>query len=372
MKPPLSVFTAGLLRFGSADTEVSTVEESKKGENMNSRERVLTALRHEQPDRTPVFAEFVRIIAARLAEELGCERHEVGLRLGNDMVLLKPLTVYPAAVTKEVDTFEDEWGIIWKKVGNYYERTNYPMITMDDIDEYDFPDPSAPFRYEGLQETIDTFKSDYAVFGNAVITIFERAWWLRGMEKFLEDMMVNKDYAHELLDRTMHFNLTGAKRLVSMGVDAVWFGDDVGMQSRMLISPELWREFLKPRYAKLIGEVKAINPDLYVAYHSDGYLTPIIDELIEIGVDILNPIQPLCMDPAEIKRRFGRNLSFWGTVDVQHTMPFGTPEDVEREVKLRIETVGKNGGLILAPAHHLQEDVHLENIHAFYRAAKRG
>ena len=338
---------------------------------MNSRERVLTALNHQTPDRVPLHAEFVRTILQKLSSELNCKKEEVGLTLGNDVILLKPLTLYPAAATEALETFQDEWGIVWKKVGNYYERTNFPLNSMDNFDGYTFPDPLAPHRFEGMEETIRKYQKNYVIIGNAVITIFERAWWLRGMEKFMEDMLLNKDYANALLDKTLHFNLTASKKLVEMGVEMIWFGDDVGMQTRMLISPEMWREFLKPRYAKLIHEVKSMNPQLFVAYHSDGYIEPIIDELIEIGVDVLNPIQPQCMEPTKMKQKYGKKLNFWGTIDVQHTLPFGTTEDVRQEVELRIKTVGRDGGLILGPAHYVQADVPLENIYAFYEAAKK-
>jgi uroporphyrinogen-III decarboxylase len=119
--------------------------------------------------------------------------------------------------------------------------------------------------------------------------------------------------------------------------------------------------------ATFISEIKAINPQLKVAYHSDGMISPIIPELIEIGVDILNPIQPACMDPAQIKRQFGDKLCFWGSIDEQHTLPFGTPADVRREILERLNTIGKNGGLILAPTHHVQLDTPLENFWAMQK-----
>jgi uroporphyrinogen-III decarboxylase len=153
-----------------------------------------------------------------------------------------------------------------------------------------------------------------------------------------------------------------------MGVDMIWVGDDVGAQGAMMISPQYWRRFLKPRMATFISEIKALNPQLKVAYHSDGVISPIIPELIEIGVDILNPIQPACMDPAQIKRQFGDRLCFWGSIDEQHTLPFGTPADVQREILERLNTIGKNGGLILAPTHHVQLDTPLENFWAMQKA----
>jgi uroporphyrinogen decarboxylase len=132
----------------------------------------------------------------------------------------------------------------------------------------------------------------------------------------------------------------------------------------------MWREFIKPRYARLVGAFKEQKPDLKIAYHCDGYFEPIIPELIEIGLDALNPVQPLAMDPAEIKRKYGDRLSFWGTVDTQRTFPFGSPKEVEEEVRERLRTVAPGGGLILCSSHRVQPDVPLENIRAFYRAAQ--
>jgi uroporphyrinogen decarboxylase len=161
------------------------------------------------------------------------------------------------------------------------------------------------------------------------------------------------------------------RKFAQLGVDIIWIGDDVGMQNRMMISPALFREFFKPRYAKLFAEWKAINPRVKIAFHSDGYCYPIIADMVEIGLDILNPVQPKSMDPAKLKRDFGNHLTFWGTVDIQEVMPFGTPEDVAGEVKLRCQTVGRGGGLILSPAHNIQPEVSVENILAFYDAAGR-
>ena len=132
----------------------------------------------------------------------------------------------------------------------------------------------------------------------------------------------------------------------------------------------MWRKFLKPRMAKIISEVKAINPQVKVAYHSDGVILPIIPDLIEIGLDVLNPIQPASMDPAQLKRDFGDQLCFWGTIDEQHTLPFGSPDDVRAEVQTRLETIGKNGGLIIGPTHHVQLDTPMENFWAMVNTIK--
>jgi uroporphyrinogen decarboxylase len=142
------------------------------------------------------------------------------------------------------------------------------------------------------------------------------------------------------------------------------------MQDRMLISPQLFREFFKPRYATLFSTWKAINPDVKIAFHSDGEIYAIIPDLIEVGLDILNPVQPKSMDPARLKREHGKHLTFWGTIDIQEVLPFGTPQQVAEEVKLRLDTVGRGGGLIISPAHNIQPEVPIENILAFYETAK--
>jgi uroporphyrinogen decarboxylase len=159
--------------------------------------------------------------------------------------------------------------------------------------------------------------------------------------------------------------------LVRYGVDVIWIGDDFGAQDRLLISPEMFREFFKPRYLKLFSYLKSINPDLKFAFHTDGYVIPIMKDLIETGVNILNPVQPQSMDPARLKRDFGKELTFWGTIDNQGTMPFGTVEDVINETKLRLKTVAPGGGLILGPSHNVQPQVPVENIMAFYNTVKK-
>jgi uroporphyrinogen decarboxylase len=137
------------------------------------------------------------------------------------------------------------------------------------------------------------------------------------------------------------------------------------------MSLPMWRKWFKPRLAKVWAAAKRINPDLLISYHTDGYVEPFIPELIEIGLDVLNPVQPECMDPAEIKSKFGNHLAFFGTIGTQTTLPFGTPDDVRREVKTRIETVGHNGGLVLAPSHLVEPDVPWENLMAFFEAAEQ-
>jgi uroporphyrinogen-III decarboxylase len=240
----------------------------------------------------------------------------------------------------------------------------HPLAEDDAIDSYQPPDPSRPELYTEAEWMINQFQKDYWIVGVTVTTMFETAWALRGYEKTLMDLALNHDYVKKLFEIPFAYHLTAAKKLVELGVDMIWIGDDVGCQDQMLISPDTWRQVFKPYMATFVSSLKDINPEVKIAYHSDGVINQIIPDLIDIGLDVLNPIQPQCMDPAQVKKQYGANLCFWGTIDEQHTLPFGTPEDVKNEVITRLKTIGKSGGLIIGPTHHVQLDTPLENFQA--------
>jgi uroporphyrinogen decarboxylase len=303
----------------------------------------------------------------------GGNTYELEQALGEDMLLTS--VGWANSYYMEPGNYTDEWGIGWKQCeyttrygkGSYTEISSRPLANDDALETYRPPDPNRPELYQDAARTIQAFKQEYWIVGVTVTTIFECAWALRGLERLMMDFAFNPEIAERILEIPYQFHLTAAKKLVQMGVDMIWVGDDVGTQSAMMISPQCWRRFFKPRMATFISEIKALRPQLKVAYHSDGMIAPIIPELIEIGVDVLNPIQPACMDPAQIKRQFGDKLCFWGSIDEQHTLPFGTPADVQREILERLNTIGKNGGLILAPTHHVQLDTPLENFWAMHK-----
>jgi len=255
--------------------------------------------------------------------------------------------------------------------GVYTEICEHPLVDEDAIREYCAPDPTRPELYNGAEQIIREFKTKYWIVGSTVTTIFETAWALRGLKQVLMDMIRNPELADLLFDIPHYYHLESAKRLAEMGVDMICLGDDMGAQKRMMISPEMWRRFFKPRMANIIAEIKGINQNLKVAYHSDGNIESIIPDLIEIGLDVLNPVQPLSMDPEKIKKKYGEKLCFWGTIDEQFTLPFGSPQDVASEVELRLETVGYNGGLILAPTHSVQLDTPLENFWAMVNSVQQ-
>jgi uroporphyrinogen decarboxylase len=349
---------------------------------MKHRDRVAMALNHEVPDRCPMQVSFTPEFASRLKREMnlgesklhnphgGGNTYELERALGEDMLLTS--VGWANSYYQEADEYVDEWGIGWRSVeystpygtGRYTEFNHHPLADDSAIDTYQPPDPNRPELYREAEWVLQQFKDEYWIVGVTVTTIFECAWALRGYERMLSDLALNPGLAEKLLDFPYRYHLAAAKKLTEMGVDMIWIGDDVGAQNAMLISPKMWRKFLKPRMANFIAELKAINPRLKVAYHSDGFIYPIIPDLIEIGLDILNPIQPACMDPARLKQDFGDRLCFWGSMDEQRTLPFCSPAEVQAEVHTRLETLGRQGGLILGPTHHVQLDTPMENFWA--------
>ena len=200
--------------------------------------------------------------------------------------------------------------------------------------------------------------------------LFEAAWRLRGLENFLLDLVERPDWAHFLLDRLAALACRNAEALTRAGVDVLALDDDVGMPGTMMISPAMWRVFFKPRLAAIIEAARAIKPGLPVLFHSDGYFEPIVGDLVEIGVNAINPLQPDHMDPVRIRRRFGPQLALWGTVGRQTTFSFATPDEIRHEVKQRIESLGR-AGLVLCPAYDIDEpDIPWANVAAFFEAAR--
>jgi len=351
---------------------------------MKHRDRVIMALNHEEPDRCPMQISFTPEFAEMLRENMhlsgkidhnphgGGNTYELEQALDEDMLLTS--VGWANSYYSGSETYIDEWGVTFNLVeyetrfgnGKYTEMTGYPLADAAALESYTPPDPDRPGLYRDAAHCIEHFRDDYWIVGVTVTTIFETAWALRGLTQLLMDFVTDPGLAGRILDIPYRYHLSAAKKLVDMGVDMIWTGDDVGMQTGMLISPETWRRFFKPRMAAFFAALRDINPDVKIAYHSDGNIEPIIPDLIEIGLDVLNPIQPACMDPAKLKNRYGDRLCFWGSIDEQYTLPFGSVDEVRNEVLLRLETVGRDGGLVIGPTHHVQLDTPMENFRAMH------
>jgi uroporphyrinogen decarboxylase len=247
---------------------------------------------------------------------------------------------------------------------------DFPLADDSKIDSYIPPDPNnEDMGY--AEDVIREYGEEKYICGIIDCSIFEAHKYLRGITLSLMDLVINKEIAHKIMDMSVEYHLQLGYKLIDLGVDMLWLADDIGGEHSMLMSPDLFREMVKPKMGYMIGELKKRDKNVKVAFHSDGYIEPVINDLIEVGVDLLNPIQPESMDPAEIKKKYGSNIALWGALSTQSTLPFGTAEDVDREVKTRIETCGPGGGFLLAPTHNIQLDVPMENIQSFYRAVEK-
>jgi len=348
---------------------------------MKPRERVESALRHERPDRHPMQISYTPEFVQRLSKDVNINTDLLAddpwildKAVGSDLLLhsIGWMTGYNG---KE-DRYVDEWNVGWKAtsyetpfgIGRYTDVEAHPLADDEAISSYKTPDPYRPELYEPVRKMIKKYKEEYWIVGVAKTTIFECAWALRGLEQLLVDFLVDPDTAESVLSIPYSYHLKVAKELVRMGVDMIWIGDDVGSQKSMMISPDMWRKYLKPLMADLISELRSINKNIVIAYHSDGVITPIIPELIDIGLDVLNPVQPNCMDIEELKNNYGRQLSFWGGIDQQSVLPFSSSEEVFSETKRVQSILGKDGGYIAGPTHNVQLDVPLENFWAMVNA----
>jgi uroporphyrinogen decarboxylase len=278
----------------------------------------------------------------------------------------------PAAPNVWVDP---EWGIGHEKgTLEHFERMLPPMKDFQTVDEfaaYPYPDAQADYDWDSVNTRVQAIKArDLVAVGGMQWTIFELAWYLRGMETFLIDLVDRADLAAYHLDRITTIRAASARRFAMAGVDVLSLGDDVSTQLAMMMRPATWRTFIKPRLAEVIRAAKEVRPEILIFYHGDGNLQAIIPDLIEVGVEILNPVQPECMDPVVIKQQYGDRLSLWGTIGTQTTMPFGTPAEVRATCQKMIREVGRGGGLGLAPTHVLEPEVPWENVQAFVDAVR--
>ncbi len=251
-------------------------------------------------------------------------------------------------------------------------RMHHPLRGADlkEIVEYPYPTISSEAEKKLHSEINNLHKKNLAAYAKMQITIWESSWYIRSMEELMMDMMTGDEKATVLLDEITEFACKKAGIYARAGADILGLGDDIGMQNSIMIDIDLWKTWLQPRLKKVIDTARSIKPDILVFYHSCGYVTPFIDDLIETGVDILNPVQPECMDFDDIHDQFGDRLSFWGTIGTQQLLPFGTPEEVKTTTLSRLEKCSDNGGIVIGPTHLVEPEVPWENLMAIIEAVR--
>ena len=377
---------------------------------MNSRERLLTAINHREPDRIPLDLGGTQATGIhetayrRLREHLGlppvtavivdavqglAELDEDAIeRLGVDVRGLYPLNSHNWNVVG-VDAgdhweYLDEWGIIHRKPkpgGLYYSVVRSPLageITVDTVKNYPWPSTGDPRRVEGLRERALAFRAQgKAVMIKGVLTgAFEMGQRLRGPENLLMDLATDEEPARALLDKLIELKLSfWETALTRLGdtIDVVAEFDDYGTQESLLISPRMFREIFKPRLAVLFRRIKELAPAAKLFFHSCGNVRPLIPDFIEIGVDILNPVHVRAagMEASALKRDFGKDIVFWGGgVDTQGVLPCGTPRQVKDDVRRNVDALAPGGGFVFSPVHNIQADVPPENIVAMIEALR--
>jgi len=344
---------------------------------MNSKERVYKALMREGlPDRVPLQFDLCRSLTDAFGEKYGIPVHyttsyyedvtyrisanDLRVAMGSDCVVVG--ASLPRGYSHTVDEngyIVNEFGMVMRQGPVYMEVVNYPMAhvqTARDVEEFEFPDPLAEGRYDDAEMYIEKYKDEYFIIGDMELTMYDMMQQLVGAEKLLMDMAMGAEYVEPLMDKTKNFALAVGKKLVSMGVDGVWAGDDYGAQNGMLISPKMWRSYFKERWREVYSELKAINPDVIIMQHCDGAVAPILGDWIEVGMEVFNPVQPNVPghEPRDLKEKFGDRMSFWGAIDQQKLLPEGTPEEIHEDVAERIRILGEGGGYMCAPAHIIQ------------------
>lgn len=269
----------------------------------------------------------------------------------------------------------DSWGIGHSRQPDCWHMTrmHHPLrgqdVTPAELRAYPMPvvPPEAAARVR--RDVADIQRHGFAAMGGLACTVWETAWYLRSMEDLMADMVTDDERAALLLDRVTALAVQRIRLLAGAGADLVQLGDDIGMQSTPMMSLPLWRQWLKPRLAAVVAAGREVKPDLLVFYHSCGYVLPFLEELADIGIDILNPVQPECMAFADVHARIGGRMSFWGTVGTQSTLPFGTPREVKEAVWANLRRCGAAGGLVVAPTHLVEPEVPWENLVAMKEAA---
>lgn len=352
---------------------------------MNARERLLAALDGQEPDRVPRALGASRVDLGAVPpgwQWTGDERGDPAVDVEfvrfpsspEDEELRRLARPFPPD-TRLGTPFQIATYASWRYRPQEPEQRN-PLARAQSLEElraFPFPDVSTPYRVKDLAKQVQELHARGLGVGGSLPhlggELFETAWRLRGLENLLLDLVERPDWAHLLLDRLTDMARRNAETLARAGIDVLALGDDVGMPTTMMISPDTWREFFKPRLAEIIRSARAIQPDLRVLYHSDGYIEPILGDLIEMGVQAIHPVQPENMDAVRIRRRFGPRLALWGTVGHQSAFLWAKPDAIHQEVRHRIETLGR-AGLILCPAYDLDESaVCRRSVAAFLEAA---
>ena len=373
--------------------------------SLTHRERVLASLNHQQPDRVPLdfggigVTDIVVPAYEHLKKYLGLE-HETKADRGRERTVIPDEAVlrrfdidtrtvrlggFKSRKRKVIDanTYVNAWGTTLRGTEDHFYmdvdgafRKCDPEIAI--LEAFDWPDPDDPGLYEGIREKTESLRknSDFAIVltlypGNGIL---KQSMNMRGFTEFLVDLRENPEFACRLMDKMTELYIRIAENAldaVGQNVDILFYADDLGHQQSTLMSPAIYRKLIKPRHKRFFTALKS-RSDAKILMHSDGSIDTLIEDLIEIGVDALNPVQVSArnMDPDRLKKEFGDRLSFWGGIDTRDVLPFRSPKEVREEVRRIIDVMGEGGGYVLASVQTIQAEVPPENIVAMFEEAR--
>ncbi len=378
-------------------------------ETMNSRERVLAALNHELPDRVPIdlggFQTGIHLQAYNsLLEYLGLNEESVvldpiqQLAVPSETILQRfhvDLRYVTARAPEGFDgqvrqnrrggrlwhDLKDEFGVTWSMPDDqrlYMDISHHPLAgaTIRDVENYPFPLGNDPSRFAGLREKASRLRNGtpFAISSGICGVTYEICWYMRGLEQWFVDMVENPSFCEALLERTSRFWMDWMAGFLGEAgdlLDVIMIGDDLAGQDGPLFSPSFYRSVVKPRQRRVIDEIRK-HTRARIWYHTCGSCLDLIQDLLDNGIDILNPVQISArnMNPDDLKRRFGNRLVFWGGgIDAQHILPFATPAEVRRHVEANLRSFKPGGGYVFCNCHNIQAGVPPENIVALYDAA---
>jgi len=336
---------------------------------MTKKEIVKRTLSHKEPPEVPYYMKFAAPVYAELQKYFDVE--DVGEAVGNYITGFTPgygKNFKPGMLPGNL--YYDEYGCLWQGTEANPGQIKEPVLKNASLNGYRFPDAGDPGRLKGLQELIEKRSDTYLIVNLESHTLLERAFNLRGMVRFMTDMYDHPGFVELLLDKILEYDLELAGCILKYEIDAIKINDDWGDQRGILIGADRWRKLVKPRIAglcKYIKEKKGID----IFLHSDGNIAEIIPDIIEMGITAMNPMQPEVMDIFKLKEQFGKEITFFGGMNTQSTMPFGTVNQVVSEMRKLVRELGRGGGFILSPGIIVQEDVPMENILAFVEICRK-
>jgi len=324
---------------------------------MTEKERVISAIMHQETDIIPYQLDLTKEVHSKLVKYFNDTNfyEKTGSHLISE--------VNESFTELSPNIVKDMYGVVWdreEQQGDFGIIKDY-ILKEPEFGDYLFPEPDEK-RIREKCNRLQENKTKFKIY-DIGFSLFERAWTLRSMEEILVDFIINKDFANRILDKIVEYNLGVVEIVAQYDIDCILYGDDWGQQKGLIMGPDLWREFIKPRLKLMYDKVK--NSGMYIGQHSCGDISEVFPDLVEMGLDIYNTFQPEIYDIALMKKLYGNHVCFYGGISTQRIMPYCSTDELKNEMKRVMDIMGKNGGYIIAPTHAISGDVPIENILAF-------